>query len=181
MPSTLGHSLAGVLVNESRLFMLGKSHAQCVVIALVLANFADIDIIPGLFYGNPNRFHHGVTHSFGAALIVGFLFALIFYKWQTRFWSPFGFATLVYSSHLLLDILTIDTSYPFGVPLWWPVSSKYFIAPITIFSDVNKDSATATFFQSLFTTHNLFAALLEIVILGPIVLLTILMRKLIAK
>jgi membrane-bound metal-dependent hydrolase YbcI (DUF457 family) len=143
-----------------------------------LANLADIDFIPGLFYGNPNRYHHGVTHSFGVALVVGFLLGIYFYFGQHQFWAPFGFATVVYFSHVFLDYLTIDPSRPAGVPIWWPISSKYFISPIAVFSDVRKDSSTTTFLQSLFVTHNGITVLREIIILGPLVVVVMFFKKL---
>lgn len=177
MPTSIGHSLTGILLNESRIFTPAKSYLRCVLISITLANLADFDFVPGIFLGNPNRFHHGITHSFGAALFVGFLFALCFYFRQNRFWAAFGFAALLYFSHVALDYLALDRSHPVGVPMWWPVSSKYFISPITIFSDVHKDSSTATFFQSLFVTHNAMTVLREILILGPLTLSLLFWRK----
>ncbi|MFQ5825238.1 MAG: metal-dependent hydrolase [bacterium] len=181
MPTTIGHSLAGVFLNETRLFTPAKSKVICVFISLMLANLADLDFIPGILLGNPNRFHHGITHSFGAALLVGFLFATYFYFRQNQFGAAFGFATLVYTSHVVLDYLTLDTSNPVGVPVLWPISSKYFVASIAIFSDVHKDSSTATFLQSIFVPHNGVTILREIVILGPLTLAMIFWRKFFIK
>lgn len=171
MPTPIGHSLAGLLLNRTKIFVPSRSTYKSLAVAMVLANLADADFVPGLLSGNPNRFHHGFTHSIGASFIVGFLFAGYFFWCQRQFLAPFFFAASAYSSHIFLDFFTVDTSLPHGIPMFWPVSSEYFISPIAVFSDVRRSFSMGTFFQSLFVTHNSWTVLREIVILGPLLLI----------
>ncbi len=171
MPTPIGHSLAGLLLSKTKIFVPSRSTYKSLAVAMVLANLADADFVPGLLSGNPNRFHHGLTHSVGASLIVGFLFAGYFYFRQRRFLVPFFFAASAYSSHILLDFFAVDTSMPRGIPALWPFSSEYFISPIAVFSDVRRSASMGTFFQSLFVAHNGWTVLREIIILVPMVLI----------
>jgi membrane-bound metal-dependent hydrolase YbcI (DUF457 family) len=43
---------------------------------------------------------------------------------------------LAYTSHLLGDWLSVDTSVPIGIPLFWPLNDSYFISPVLIFQDI---------------------------------------------
>ena len=151
--------------------MPSRSTYKSLAVAMVLTNLADADFVPGLLSGNPNRFHHGLTHSVGASLIVGFLFAGYFFCCQRRFLAPFIFATAGYFSHVVLDFFAVDTSMPRGIPALWPFSSEYFISPIAVFSDVRRSASMGTFFQSLFVAHNGWTVLREIIILVPMVLI----------
>lgn len=170
MPTTVGHSLAGALLNGTRIFQPAQNVLKSMMIAMILANLADLDFIPGFFWGNPNKFHHGITHSLGATVLVGMVFGFYFYKQDGRFLVPFAFSSSLYFSHVLLDFFSVDASPPHGIPIFWPFFSAHFVAPVTVFSDVHKDSSSATFIQSLFVSHNAWTILREFIILGPFVL-----------
>ena len=171
MPTSIGHALAGTFLNQTRVFVPADTLFKSLMISIILANLADIDFLPGLLAGNPNRFHHGVTHSLGATLMTALAFGFYFYAKQHQFWAPFAFSGLLYLSHVGLDFLTADTSLPQGVPIFWPLSGEYYLSPISVFSSVHKDSSSATFVQSLFVAENTWTIFREIFILGPIVLL----------
>ncbi len=176
MPTSIGHTFAGAFLNETKMFSPANTVLKSLLVSVILANLADIDFLPGLLAGNPNRFHHGVTHSLGATLLVGLLFGFYFYSKRNQFWAPFAFSGLLYLSHVGLDYLTVDTSPPHGVPIFWPLSGKYYLSPISVFSSVHKDSASATFFQSLFVAENASTIFREIFVLGPLVLLAYLTK-----
>ena len=171
MPTPIGHSLAGLLLSKTKIFVPSRSTYKSLAVAMILANLADADFVPGLLSGNPNRFHHGLTHSVGASLIVGFLFAGYFFCCQRRFLAPFIFATAGYFSHVVFDFFAVDTSMPRGIPALWPFSSEYFISPIAVFSDVRRSVSMGTFFQSLFVAHNGWTVCREILILAPMLLI----------
>ena len=70
---------------------------------------------------------------------------------------------VVLVSHTILDIFSVDTSSPYGVPLLWPLSQEYYISPVSLFPDViRSEESTSAFIASLWNTHNLQAAGLEI-------------------
>ena len=140
------------------------------ITGIVVANLADIDFLPGFFVGNPNRFHHGGSHSIAAAVLVGACLAFLPAFRKLGYGRAFLFFFGLYGSHILLDFFSVDTSPPRGLPIFWPISDQYFISGFSIFSDVHKDSNSATFIQSLFVRHNFWTIAREILILAPFTL-----------
>lgn len=143
---------------------------RLLLLLMILANLPDIDFLPGLLVGNANQWHHHYySHSLGAAIVVGVLAAFFYTKGTDRkFALYFGLLFGAYFSHLVLDYFTADTSEPFGLPMFWPLTSEYFYSPITVFLSVHKIGASDQFFQSLFTLHNLRVVLWEVVVFVPV-------------
>jgi inner membrane protein len=171
MPLPIGHALAGIACQQARPGFFLKNRWLDAAVFVILANLPDGDFLPGFLQGFPNRYHHGIFHSFGAMLLVSAAITAVFFRRKKK---PFGFFTMVFSvlaSHLVLDFLTLDFTPPYGLPLFWPLSSEYFIDASPIFSNITRSSHSADFFSSLFSRHNLKAALLEIGILGGAILL----------
>lgn len=169
MPSPVGHSLAGYLIcrctsQDTSRFESGRLFLYCVCSIL-----PDLDFIPGFFMDEPNRFHHGISHSLGFALGFGLLMScvLLFMKDQ-RVIRNFVIFFSLYFSHVLLDSLCEDSSPPYGVPALWPITDNYYISPISVFLDIQRDQVSGTFIRSLFNFHNFLAILIEIVILLPL-------------
>jgi inner membrane protein len=179
MPSPLGHSLAGYIIHQATDSRVARNGWQLLVLYILVANSPDLDFIPGFFIGEPNRYHHGISHSIGFALAfsVG-LSTLRFFLRRDRFWRKLGIFFLLYSSHLGLDYLSTDTSPPHGQPLFWPLSSTYYIAPITLFPDIRRVSnSVGDFVVSLACLHNLWAACLEFLLLFPLLLIVQALRR----
>ncbi len=122
----------------------------------------DLDFIPGLFLGNPGRFHHGFFHSLGTAvglsLMAGFLIA--FLGWTRSFLKTSGFIFILVFSHLFLDFFT---EAPSGFPMFWPVSETYFLSSVPIFPRVLR-----TWGHPDFWTQALFCFSVESVLLIPL-------------
>ena len=172
MPTPIAHSLMGYVFFADRYKANWKLNRYDSLTFIVVANLADIDYVPGFLMGNPNKFHHGMTHSFTFAVLMGIVFGLFYYfKKHGDFLKYFSIFSLTYVSHLVLDFIGKDTKYPYGEQLFWPFSKIYALSPIAIFSDVYKASSSDVFFQSLFNWHNIQTAIMEVVILLPIVLL----------
>ncbi len=138
MPTPVAHGLAGLI-----LYTLPRSSPNLCrewptfSLAAFAAAAADLDFLPGLLLGDPGRFHHGVSHSVGAALLFGVAMALIApstlagaYTRRALLWAS------LYGSHLVLDFFAVDTTPPYGEPIFWPFSGQYFISPWTPFLDV---------------------------------------------
>jgi inner membrane protein len=145
---------------------------------MVFANIPDLDFLPGFFAGNPNMYHHGMTHSIFFALVVSIVVGVaysIIRKKEMMKMSIILFVT--YASHLLLDFLGKDTRQPFGEQLFWPFTSEYYISPFALFSDVHKASHSDIFLKSLFNWHNLTTMAIEVAILTPILLLVLNRKK----
>ena len=162
MATPVGHALAGVLAGQAATWrkpLLGPW--KDIILFAVLGVLADLDFIPGILEGQHDKYHHGVTHSLGAAVAMGLIMAMVGWKsgraWR---WGLMGFA--VYFSHVLLDAIGQDTSIPYGVPLWWPLSDKYVMAEWAFFLDIRRTPLTWPVIK-----HNLVAVALEIAVLGP--------------
>ena len=68
MPSPIAHSLTGYIIYRAA----SPVHArrwQHVVLHLFAANAPDLDFLPGFLIGDPDLYHHGVSHSIGFAVL----------------------------------------------------------------------------------------------------------------
>lgn len=197
MPLPVGHALAGIAWQRIRPGFFFNNSWLDALFFMFLANLPDADFLPGLILGRPNLYHHGVFHSLGAALAVAAIGAGLFQlqrprdgaRWggrvgarrHGRFWGMAAMIFLIFYSHLLLDFFTRDLVAPYGLPLWWPFSSRYVIAPQPFFINITRSSVSADFFSSLFNRHNLGAALREVLLIGGCALAMALLRCRLAR
>lgn len=146
------------------------SWIRIALVSLILANLPDMDYVFGFLIGRPNAFHRGWTHSLVFALGVAVLFGAFRYvmSGKVEIRSPLIVFGLI-SSHLVVDLLTLDVSDPVGIPVFWPFSSDHFASPVVLFRDVHKGVTNRMFFSVLFTTHNLITIGSEFLIFGPFV------------
>ena len=179
MPSPVGHSLVGYLIYELTLGSAQRPQWPIVVLYLVVANAPDLDFVPGLLVGEVGRYHHGITHSIGFAAVVGFAFSFGLYLYKGAvIWRNFLILFSLYFSHVVLDYLSMDTSLPRGVPIYWPLGSEYHIAPFALFSDITRvSSSSAGFISSLFSLHNLWSMCVEFLVFFPFALLLFTRRR----
>ncbi len=145
MPSPIAHSVSGyVLANLPALkFRTGLRQiwpmiSLTTLYILFVANLPDFDFIPQIVTGL--RFHRGPSHSFTAALLVSALLSWLAYRYlkykkqPSRYTICFALTFAIYSSHLLLDLLTHGGN---GLPLLWPLSLDRFQLPFAIFPAVH--------------------------------------------
>ena len=66
-----------------------------------------------------------------------------------------------YSSHLVLDMLSIGKGPYNAVPLYWPLSHQGYLLPPAVFPDIVYDRRSAHFFQSLLSWNNVYAVTVE--------------------
>jgi inner membrane protein len=137
MPSPIIHSLTGYLMAHKTAQTQGKGLCRIVILiglAVIASNLPDLDYLPGLLMGNLKLFHHGMTHSLTFSVIFGVLMGLLLHRaWQWRFRKGFVLFSWIYASHIGLDLLGKDHSYPYGMQLLWPFSTEYYISPVTFF------------------------------------------------
>jgi len=128
---------------------------------ICIANLADVDFIwwNGSGFTISGLFHRGFTHSLGFAMIVAAVACGVARLRGRKDYGRFALLTAVlYSSHVLADLLNEDT-YPengIGLPALWPVTDSYFIYPIL--PVVNRDY--------LFTLGNAEAIVVEVLFFG---------------
>jgi len=175
MPSPIGHSLAGYIIYRAIRRPAAVREFVSVLPYLVVANAPDLDFIPGFFVGDPNRYHHGMSHSVGFALLVSVAASFFLcLKRQASMGRNFSIVFCLYFSHIALDYLSVDSSAPHGVPLFWPLSDKFYIASFAFLPDVTREpftSSSLTFILSFFSLHNLWTVLIELLLLLPVLFL----------
>ena len=78
MPLPVGHSLAGYLIYLGAERDTSLYRWKLILLYVFAANLPDLDILPGFLMGLPNRYHHGISHSLGFAILAGMV--VILYK-----------------------------------------------------------------------------------------------------
>jgi len=102
--------------------------------------------------------HNRQTHSVGAAVLAG----LVVLGWK-RSWRLALAVVLSWVSHVLFDWLGSDDTPPLGVMALWPLDSNFYFADAYLFEAISR-----RYWLDNFVTHNAWAVMKEIVILGPI-------------
>ncbi|NEN91472.1 MAG: metal-dependent hydrolase, partial [Okeania sp. SIO3H1] len=114
MPSPIAHSVSGYVLAKFLPKKLSKDYASHWwnlgnFYPVFVAIFPDFDFLPQLITGE--RLHRGITHTLifaiGFSLIVGWL---ISYFRKSSLKKILLFTFIIYSSHLLLDLLTAGGS-----------------------------------------------------------------------
>lgn len=184
MPLPVAHSLAGATIFAGLDADGTRVAWRRFLLAVFIANFADIDLVPGILVGEPNRYHHvGFTHSLLFAVVAGLLVGAVaaaagkawpLWHGPRRRWLATALMVgLLMASHVVLDSLTLDTRVPVGVPMFWPLSGGA-VQIYPWFYDVAKlggEGSPLDFVASLLAVHNLKGTAFELLMLGPLLLL----------
>ncbi|OEU78814.1 MAG: hypothetical protein BA873_12630 [Desulfobulbaceae bacterium C00003063] len=71
-----------------------------------------------------------------------------------------------------------DTSNPFGVPLFWPFNAEYYMSPVSLFRDVQRNQDTiGTFFASIINNNNAWGIAVESLFSGTILFAILAFKK----
>jgi membrane-bound metal-dependent hydrolase YbcI (DUF457 family) len=179
MPSPIGHVLAGAAAawtadlipgdRTGRTASPGASWYQragggLTLACCTLAAAPDLDLLVGA--------HRSFTHSVTAGVIAGLVGAIV----ASRMGRPVARVALMcaaaWGTHLLLDWLSADTFYPYGIQLFWPFSHAWFISGLNVFAQTERRHP----FSAATMRLNAATAVREIVILLPIVVAIWLVR-----
>jgi membrane-bound metal-dependent hydrolase YbcI (DUF457 family) len=149
LPSPIGHALGGLIVGE----VLAPSALLICAVAGVLP---DIDFA----WGGHNR----ETHSLGAAVIAG----LVVLAWKR---SPrLALAVAIsWATHVFFDWLGSDDTPPLGVMALWPINTNFYFADAFVFEAISR-----RYWLDNFITHNAWAVIKEVLILGPLAVMAFL-------
>jgi membrane-bound metal-dependent hydrolase YbcI (DUF457 family) len=129
MPLPIAHSFAAYSIY--RYSKNGeKENLGLIAMLCAAANAPDLDYLPGLLLHKGYFFHHGPTHSLGAALIFGLLIGggASLLK-RASFFKVFALSFAAYASHIILDFFCGGL----GVPVFWPLIPENFAFPISLF------------------------------------------------
>ena len=143
VPSPVGHALGGLIVGE----LLAPS-------ALILCAVAGVTPDVDFLWGGHNR----QTHSLGAAVIAG----VVVLAWKRN--PRLALAVMLsWASHVVFDWLGSDDTPPLGVMALWPLNSSFYFADAYVFEAISRRYWLDNFFS-----HNAWAVMKEILILGPV-------------
>jgi inner membrane protein len=165
MPSPIGHSLMGYIICRATVRRIVVAHHwKLIALCVLAANAPDLDFLPGLFAGDLGRYHHGPSHSIAFAVFFGIIAGALF----SRRIYAFGMGFSLYLSHVLLDYLVRDPSPPLGIPLFWPFTDAYYMAPFAFYRPFNYPiSFVEPILSTVFNFHNFLTMITEILFLLP--------------
>ena len=164
MPSPIAHGLAGLTVH----ILASKNREELkdpwrIGVTVGAALLPDVDLLFKFIDGTNH--HNNETHSIGFALLAAAAGALAFRLSGWRRPLALGLAVgLAWASHVLLDVLNLDTHPPIGALALWPFSEAYFKSPFLLFLDIGRTLEWSTVW------HNTVSAAWECVILIPVLL-----------
>lgn len=169
MPSPLGHLLMGYIIHDATARPAEAKRWQTMAFALVAANVPDFDFIPGLLIGMPRYYHRGITHSLGFAILFALVTSLLLRGRKRDSLGRYVVLSFgLYCSHLVLDTLSRSR----GVPLFWPLSNDYVVAPFAFFPGLQGELALSLdAIVGLFSLHNVVTLSTELFFLLPLMLL----------
>jgi len=169
MPSPVGHALGGAIIGL--VFDRGVRPAggeagwrpvlaaPLVVASVAAACLPDLDFLWGR--------HNMETHSLGAAVLAG-LVAWLWWRGRPRLALAI---TCAWASHVLFDWLGSDDTPPLGVMALWPWTSSFYFARAYVFEAISR-----RYWLDGFWAHNLWAVATEVLMLGPVLIVTALWR-----
>ena len=174
MATPVGHSIIGLACGRFYGSTTIGPSWRWYLFAIVAANAADFDFLPGLLIGDVNRYHQFASHSILAALLFGGLVILATWRHASKPVALGVLSSIIYATHLVIDCFTMDIRPPHGIPLLWPVSQEHFIMPVTLFGGVKHGvpgQSITVVIGELFSWHNFKGIALEVVVLTPLLIL----------
>jgi len=169
MSTPVGHTLFGLSIFLGSPFWDRWKWFRAVLFVLVVANLPDLDIFIGFVSGSPNQYHQHFSHSLFFAVLISILTGILYQLYQKKAGFRMGLLTLmILLSHDFLDFLGRDSSYPYGIQLFWPFSQDFYLSPVQIVRSVSKSSSSGTFIQSLFCRHNALTVASELAVFLPL-------------
>jgi inner membrane protein len=171
MATPVGHVIAGYAIYGFTRAPKAKERMGLAFLAVIVAFAPDLDMLPGLLVGKPALYHGGISHSLGIALLVSLGAAAILKLRGRGFLAIFSLCFLAYSSHLLLDWLGPDGRPPFGIPIFWPISSETYLSPVPVLLGVRHastaDATIVEWLRGIFSLHNVAAIAVEVALVTP--------------
>ena len=161
MPSPIAHSLVAVMLGR-RLTpsLLSLRGMGMLLYAGFFSMLPDIDAVVGIGLGDLGRYHNNMTHSLGFIALVGLA------TWSVtrllalpcpRRWAAIASGCMLL--HVLMDFVTVGR----GVMLLWPLTSRRFAPPVTLFHGLHWS-------EGLWSRSHLITAATELAIMLPLTL-----------
>ena len=181
MALPIAHAAAGYLVHRAERRFPGGGRSSIggnrrsfegwrrAALFMLVGNLPDMDFLVGFLVGFPGMLHRGVSHTVLAAVLFGVAAGgFASWRWGERFGAAVIAFAAAYFSHLVLDFFTIDTRPPAGAQFLWPISSGYFISPVTIFTEISIDGRTRAGFLSTVLAWPTVVVLVREIVIGAV-------------
>lgn len=164
MPSPVGHFLAGLATHVASVPRDEIALRRRALVTVAAAIAPDLDLLLRLVDGRNH--HQGPSHSVGAAALAGLaVLALGLIRRWPGAWGLGVAATLGWTSHLVLDLLNVDTHPPIGLMALWPLRLDYYKLPWPVFLDIGRTLEWKTLW------HDGIAVGWEVAVLSPLLVL----------
>lgn len=185
MPSPVAHIVGGIaayMVFEKSLRQPKDTTKRnfLILTCISLSIWPDLDIIPGLFTHDINKFHHGITHSLFGSLLLSSVVALLTRSMinDMNIYKVWGCYFMAAVSHPLFDFFSVDNSLPYGIPLLWPINDTYYISPVSLFYRIDKSGKSIdSFILSLINVTNAKAVFFECIFVIILFFIVFTLRK----
>jgi len=177
--SPVAHTLVGIALGHQLQPRGVASSGAWLAFSAAAACAADLDFAAGLLAGDVNGFHHGPSHSLGAAILFGLASALIWTPWCRQGLKVFVAGSVLYASHLALDAVCGNRYWVSGQTLAWPFASMRFTSDWYFFNGIHHGhpgDSVASILGALWSLHNLRTVALEALVLLPLVALSVFLR-----
>ena len=164
MPSPVGHALGGIAAGS---LIASRPDRRKLALFATVGVLADIDFILPIV-------HRGPTHSLTAAA-AAFTVAFVLVSFRkppaasVRLAAAIGAA---YLTHILFDWLGEDAGPPSGIMALWPVSVRYYVSGLDVFSSVER-----RYWLPGFWRHNALMLVREVAIVAPVACLALLAAR----
>ncbi len=167
MSSPIAHSLAGLGIGFLSWRKVFKAPLtwKSILFCVIMANLPDFDVIPGIFAGDINLYHHAYTHTFLFAFAASLAVSALAPRSRLK-WAYMSFILVL--SHFAIDYITIDRSPPIGLPLLWPFSDMRFKWEFAFLPVVARGSSLV----SIINAHNIRTAAIETAVFLPFTILS---------
>jgi membrane-bound metal-dependent hydrolase YbcI (DUF457 family) len=180
----VGHSVVGYATAETVSPGAYDAWWRYAIVAALVANLPDADILVGSLFGDAEGWHHGPSHSLAMAAIVGVATGLLARSAGRRFRPAFAFVGVLYASHVLLDAIAPDRGKPdVGVPLFWPFSHANIAAAIPMPGwlssalSLREADVAGGYLPMLLSRDTLVVLLTEAVLYAPVLVLALWIRR----
>ena len=176
MPLPLAHSVVGYAFAAASGVRFRRDTFTAVLFSLVVANLPDADFLPGALADHPSLYHRGIAHTLPAALICGLIIGAVMTRFGKRFWEIALLGTLVYSSHLLADMVYLGGGN-IGVQILWPLDHGWYVIETPFTTEqtswlrFKRGRDSAGFFASFFSFSFVRAVMLQALLFAPLLLL----------
>jgi membrane-bound metal-dependent hydrolase YbcI (DUF457 family) len=175
MATPLGHVLAGLALGRAFDDSSGRGALDVTIGCVALAVAPDLDFLPGLLQGQPALYHQGPSHSLVVGLALSLGVALLLRRDRRHLLRTWLLLFAAFGSHLAIDSLGPDARPPIGIPLLWPFSDASWLAPVTLLPGVrhatSASESSSVWLAMVFSWNNVRAILVELVLLGPLLIL----------